>query len=202
MNDDLFENLSPKPGENIDPIELARRDLKSSLPKRFYKSVSVAAGESGFQILLDGRPVRTPQRSLLAAPDETLALAIAGEWSAQVEYIDPAHMPLTRIVNSALDGVAREMDATAAEIVKYAGSDLLCYRADDPEALVAEQVEALGSRAGLDRQSARCAFSSGKWHRLCAPADGCDHEFSSYAREFRRCRGGVVRGPCVWPVCM
>lgn len=139
---DLFENLVPGPGGTIDPFELARRDLKSSLPKRFYKVVGTARQDAGFQILLDGRPVRTPQRTLLAVPDEALAQAIAAEWATQDEHVDPAHMPLTRIVNSALDGVAREMEATAAEIVKYAGSDLLCYRAQDPEILAAAQADA------------------------------------------------------------
>jgi chaperone required for assembly of F1-ATPase len=144
MNDDLESGLVPGANEAvgpkaIDPHAMARRDLKSSLPKRFYKDVTVAELDGAFRILLDGRTVRTPLRNHLAVPGAELANTIAGEWAAQQEYIDPAVMPLTRIVNSALDGVAREEDAVAAEIVKYAGSDLLCYRAGDPEALVEEQ---------------------------------------------------------------
>ncbi|MGE3245515.1 MAG: ATP12 family chaperone protein [Beijerinckiaceae bacterium] len=141
---DLASDLSPAAGENIDPFELARRDMKGSLPKRFYTEAAAAPAEegTGFCILLDGRPVRTPQRNLLLVPGEPLAQALADEWAAQDEHIDPAQMPLTRIVNSALDGVAREMLAVADDIVKYAGSDLLCYRAGEPETLVAEQAAA------------------------------------------------------------
>jgi chaperone required for assembly of F1-ATPase len=139
MPNDLEKDLMPQPGEGVDPIELARRDLKSSLPKRFYKEVTVGQADDGFRVLLDGRPVRTPSRNFLAVPSEPLAQALAEEWAAQVEHIDPGCMPLTRILNSALDGVAREMAAVAADVVKYAGSDLLCYRAGEPESLVADQ---------------------------------------------------------------
>jgi chaperone required for assembly of F1-ATPase len=139
MPNDLEKDLMPQPGEAIDPVEVARRDLKSSLPKRFYKEVTVGEAEDGFRVLLDGRPVRTPSRNFLAVPSADLAQALAEEWAAQAEHIDPGYMPLTRILNSALDGVAREIEAVAADVVKYAGSDLLCYRAGEPESLVADQ---------------------------------------------------------------
>ncbi|MDF2619511.1 MAG: ATPase [Xanthobacteraceae bacterium] len=110
------------------------------LPKRFYKeAAAVPAGEGLFRIELDGRPVRTPGRNLVAVPSETLAQALAAEWQAQGELIDPVSMPMTRLVNSALDGVASAMEEVAGEIARYAGSDLLCYRADSPEKLVALQ---------------------------------------------------------------
>lgn len=113
-----------------------------ALPKRFYKSVTVAtaaAESSGWQVLLDGRPVRTPAKRSLALPSPALAAAVADEWAQQGERIDPARMPLTRIVNAAIDGVAERQAEVAADIVKYAGSDLVCYRADFPDALVARQ---------------------------------------------------------------
>ncbi len=139
MSDDIFRDLLPSHGEKIDPVEMARRDQRKNLPKKFFKEASAQEIDGGFVLALDGRPARTPGRNPLATPSRTLTEAMAAEWNAQGEFIDPATMPITRIVNSALDGVASEMDAVAAEIVKYAGSDLLVYRAGDPPALVAEQ---------------------------------------------------------------
>ncbi len=122
-----------------DAISIVRDASKQTLPKRFYKTVTVEAQDRGFAILLDGRPVRTPKQAQLALPTRAAADILAAEWDAQGENIDPATMPATRLVNAALDGVAHDITATAAEIVKYAGSDLLCYRADEPPALVAAQ---------------------------------------------------------------
>lgn len=139
MREDLIKALLPDPGEPADPRELARRDQKKAFPKRFYKQAAVEAEGAQFALALDGKRARTPARHLLAVPSRSLAEALAEEWNAQGEYIDPGEMPLTRLINSALDGVAKEMTATAAEIVKYAGSDLLCYRATEPETLVCEQ---------------------------------------------------------------
>lgn len=116
--------------------------LRAPLPKRFYKAVTVAPRESGFAIQLDGRGIRTPGKRELIVPVETLAEAIADEWRAQVEHIDPATMPLTRIVNSAIDAVEERKREVADDIVAYAGSDLLCYRAETPDALVRRQAEA------------------------------------------------------------
>lgn len=115
------------------------QDSGRDLPKRFYERAEAAENESGFAVHLDGRPVRTPGRNLVAVPTFALAAELALEWAAQSERIDPWTMPLNRLVNSALDGVAGEMAAVRAEIVKYSGSDLLCYRADGPERLVERQ---------------------------------------------------------------
>jgi chaperone required for assembly of F1-ATPase len=142
------------------PMQRAQRLMRPKLPKRFYKSAEAAKRDGGFCILLDGRPVRTPAKNIVTVPGEKLALALAEEWNAQAEVIDPANMPLTRLVNSAIDGVAREEDAVRAEIVKYAASDLLCYRAEGPPRLVENQrakwdpvldwaEEALGARFRL-----------------------------------------------------
>jgi chaperone required for assembly of F1-ATPase len=120
-------------------MQAAQRLMRPELPKRFYKSAEAVREGQGFAVMLDGRPVRTPAKNMLVVPAEGLALAISEEWNAQSEVIDPATMPLTRLVNSAIDGVAREPDAIRAEIVKYAGSDLLCYRAEEPDKLVARQ---------------------------------------------------------------
>ena len=122
-----------------DASKAAQRFMKPELPKRFYKSAEAAREEDGYTVHLDGRPVRTPAKTPLNVPSEALALALAAEWNAQAEVIDPASMPLTRIVNSTIDGVARDVDAVREEIVRYSGSDLICYRADSPERLVERQ---------------------------------------------------------------
>lgn len=103
------------------------------LPKRFYETVSVAASEEGWRILLDGRPVKTPARAVLAAPCESLAEAIAAEWGAQEKEINPFTMPLTRLASLAVDRMGEVRAAAAAEIAKYARTDLLCYRSETPD---------------------------------------------------------------------
>lgn len=109
------------------------------LPKRFYEKVATAAVEGGYAVHLDGRALRTPAKAPLIVPDESIAAAIAAEWAGQREFINPATMPLTRLVNSALDSVSREPDETRAEILRYAGADMLCYRSEGPDGLVALQ---------------------------------------------------------------
>jgi chaperone required for assembly of F1-ATPase len=111
-------------------------------PKRFYQTVSVDGAAPAFRVLLDGKPMRTPAKRELAVPTQALAEALAAEWEAQGERIDPASMPLTRLVNSAIDGVTGREAEVRAEIARYAGSDLLSYRADGPAELVRRQAEA------------------------------------------------------------
>lgn len=137
---DLAKDMSVDPSERA-PIRAAPRDARPQLAKRFYREVSLAPSDAGFAILLDGKPVRTPARQPLAAPNEALAEALAAEWTAQKEWIDPASMPLTRLFNSAIDGVADHFAEVEADTVKYAGSDLVCYRAAEPEALAAAQAQ-------------------------------------------------------------
>jgi len=116
--------------------------VKRELPKRFYKHVIVAEAEEGYAISLDGRAIRSPAKNLLVLPTSALAEAIAVEWDAETETIDPATMHLTRIANSAIDGVTGSEADLIDEIVKYASNDLLCYRAEHPDQLVKKQVEA------------------------------------------------------------
>ena len=127
---DLFEDLFRQ--APIDPIEAARRGARPQLPRRFYRSASVGEVDGEFRLLLDGRAARTPGRQLLAVPTRALGQALAEEWNAQGEHIDPRKMPLTRLVNSIIDGVRERTAPVAAEIAKYLGSDLLFYRADVP----------------------------------------------------------------------
>lgn len=107
--------------------------------KRFYTNVAVAPGADGFGIALDGRPVRTPARALLALPTQALADAVAGEWRAQGDEIDPGSMVMTGLSNAAIDRIAPDPAAFAQGIAAYGESDLLCYRADDPAPLVTRQ---------------------------------------------------------------
>lgn len=110
--------------------------------KRFWKEVAVIDDDGGWGIALDGRPVRTPQRASLAAPSAALAEAIAAEWRAVGETIDPGAMPMTGLANAAIDLAAPDIAAFAAPVAAYAESDLLCYRDARDAALQAEQVAA------------------------------------------------------------
>jgi chaperone required for assembly of F1-ATPase len=129
--DDIFKN------QPIDPVESARRSVRVSLRKRFYKEAAVTDNA----VTLDGKPVMTPKRRALKAPNSVIALAIAAEWETQRDSIDPGAMPLTRLANAIIDGVADAPEAVRDEIVKYLGSDLVFYRADAPEGLVAKQTQ-------------------------------------------------------------
>ena len=127
----------------LDPIRAARAHMRQAPIKRFYRAVEVREVEGGrHAVTLDGRGARTPGRNALSATSRALMTRVAAEWERQRETIDPADMPLTRLLNSAIDGVARTMAETRAEILRYAGSDLLCYRAEAPETLAERQAEA------------------------------------------------------------
>ena len=116
--------------------------MRRQTVKRFYRVVEVTQEDGSFALILDGRRARTPGRNPLAATSRALMAEVAGEWERQRETIDPADMPLTRLLNSAIDGVAHTMGETRADILRYAGSDLLCYRAEEPDSLVARQADA------------------------------------------------------------
>lgn len=107
--------------------------------KRFWKTVSVVEAGDGFGIALDGKSVRSPYKTLLVVPTRPLAEAIAEEWDAQSGYVRPDAMPLTRMGNSALDKVAPQLAAVLAHLAEYAGTDLLCYRAEQPPTLAMRQ---------------------------------------------------------------
>ena len=133
--DDIFQN------QPLDPTEAARRSMRPQFRRRFYQTVGLDKQPGGYAVLLDGRPVRTPARRALAAPVEPLAQALADEWSAQREVVDPATMPLTRLANSIIDGVADAVEAVQAEVAKFLASDLVCYRAGSPAGLVERQTQ-------------------------------------------------------------
>jgi len=134
MDEELGRGLSadrfkPHPGKQEKP----------PLPKRFYKEAASAPADEGFTVLLDGRRLKTPARKSLYLPTEGLATALAEEWGRQGEHIDPFAMPLTRLANTAIDRVEPQRAAVIDETVKFADTDLLCYRAEFPEALARRQ---------------------------------------------------------------
>lgn len=132
---DLLEEFAEGDG----PMQRAQRAMRPALPKRFYREARAVECDGAFVLELDGRAARTPKKHLLAVPNAALGAALAAEWNALGETIDPAHMPLTRLMNVAIDRVAGEGDAVASDIARYAGSDLVCYRAASPEGLTAAQ---------------------------------------------------------------
>lgn len=140
--------------------------------KRFWKTVTVEPTDAGLGIALDGRPVRTPGRVPLTLPTPALAQAVAGEWSAVEDRLDPRAMPLTGLANAAIDRIAPDPAAFAAGLAAYGESDLLCYRAEDPEPLVARQQAAWDPVLAWARQryDVTFAITAGVMHVVQSPA--------------------------------
>ncbi|MFI5011265.1 MAG: ATP12 family chaperone protein [Hyphomicrobiales bacterium] len=139
LGEDFLESLLGSARSALDPREATRRGAKRVLPKRFWREVTIAQREEGFSVMLDAKLTRTPARHELVVPDRSLAEVVAAEWRALDQEIDPTKMPLTRLVFAAIDAVASLPGPVAAEVVKYAGSDLLCYREAANERLAARQ---------------------------------------------------------------
>jgi chaperone required for assembly of F1-ATPase len=131
---ELFEEVTGQ--SPLDPEEGGRQSTRGPQRKRFYTTAGVAAAQGGFAVTLDGKPVRTPSRRPLVAPTAGIAEAIAAEWAAQKDIIDPMTMPLTRLANSVVDAVVDRVEAVANDVTRYFESDLLFYRAGHPDALV------------------------------------------------------------------
>lgn len=111
--------------------------MSTETPRRFYKSASVS--EDGRGVMLDSRALKTPSGAAFATPTRALAEAIAAEWDAQGEHIAPSTMPLTQLAFAAVDHGAARREELITHVLKYAETDLVCYRADSPEGLVARQ---------------------------------------------------------------
>jgi chaperone required for assembly of F1-ATPase len=107
--------------------------------KRVYKAATSGRAEGGWHVAIDGRPMRTPGRNPLIVPSAALAAAIAAEWDAQQDEVRPATMPLTRLAATAIDRTGPQRHRVVDEVANYAGTDLVCYRADHPPALAARQ---------------------------------------------------------------
>ncbi len=146
----------PEPSD-AGPMRAAQANMRPAPIKRFYAKAEAREDDGLYALALDGRTALTPGKRPLAARRRAIMERVADEWARQGETVDPSDMPLTRLVNSAVDGVAATMAETRAEIVRYVGSDLLCYRAEAPESLAERQraafdpvldwaAEALGAR--------------------------------------------------------
>ncbi|MDO6727735.1 ATP12 family protein [Cognatishimia sp. 1_MG-2023] len=109
--------------------------------KRFWENASYQATEGGLAITLDGRTLKTPAKTPVVVPTQALAEAIAQEWQAQGEQVDPMTMPVTRTANSALDKVALQKAEVADMLADYGGTDLLSYRATEPVELIERQAK-------------------------------------------------------------
>ncbi|MBZ0161200.1 MAG: ATP12 family chaperone protein [Notoacmeibacter sp.] len=151
---------------DADPVRRAQKQMLKPLPKRFYKSADVAPVDDGYAVNLDGKSVKTPARKPLVMPSEAAARLVADEFARQADVIDPATMPVTRLVNTALDGVAADIQAVAEDILRFSASDLLCYRADTPQSLVERQNEAWDPIMGWVRDAlgARFVLAEGVMH--------------------------------------
>jgi chaperone required for assembly of F1-ATPase len=134
---ELFDEAAGK--SPLDPEEMVRRATRVPRRKRFYAHAGVVETPDGFAVTLDNNPIRTPSGRSVVAPVRQIAEAIAAEWDAQQETINPLTMPLTRFANSVVEAVVDRVDAVADDVAKYLGSDLLFYRAGHPEAVAARE---------------------------------------------------------------
>lgn len=158
---DILSDLEQGPIlSDPDPVRRAQILMQTPLPKRFYEHASVADLETGFAVHLDDKSVRTPARQVLLLPSAAAAQIVADEFNAQVKVINPTLMPATRLVNTAIDGIAQDPQAVLEDILRFAANDMMFYRAETPEALVQRQTarwdplidwaETLGARFNLD----------------------------------------------------
>jgi chaperone required for assembly of F1-ATPase len=138
----MREDLAKPQAQPPDPVELARREQRKTLPRRFYEVASVIPRGKSFALALDSKAAKTPAKHDFVLPTRALAEAIAAEWAAQATTIDFAKMPLTRLGFTAIDGVAARMAAVIDDIAKYAETDLVCYRAAEPRSLADAQTAA------------------------------------------------------------
>lgn len=141
MRDELFSMDAKQELSDPDPVRRAQITSKLPLPKRFYKEAAVAERDGGFSVELDGRVVKTPARQNLVLPTRAAAQLIADEFTAQEKEIDPAQMPATRLANTAIDGIVNDPQAVLEDVLRFASSDMLCYRAGSPQRLVQRQTE-------------------------------------------------------------
>lgn len=136
-------------------------------PKRFYKAVTVVESDGGFGVQLDGRNLRTPKARLMVLPTRAAAEQVAAEWAGQGETLEMATMHATRLANTAIETIGGSREGVAEQVSQYAGSDLVCYFAEDPAVLVARQAAAwvpLMARAA-EEEGVRLERCSGILHR-------------------------------------
>ncbi len=135
---EILEDL----GDGNDPTRQVQKGMRQQLPKRFYETAIAGPADGGHGVFLDGKPVRTPARSLFILPTASAASLVAAEFAAQKTEINPSLMPLTRLANTILDGIVPDPQPVAEDIMRFAATDLVCYRASAPQELVALQAQA------------------------------------------------------------
>ena len=145
-------------GDRQSPLDAARRMAAPERQRRFYREATMAEEAGSYALRLDGKAARTPGRHPLAVTSPALAAAIEAEWQGQGEYLDAATMPATRLANTAIDGVAANTQAVRDEIAAYGGTDLLCYRAGEPEGLVERERAAWDPILAAAEQRLGCRF--------------------------------------------
>jgi chaperone required for assembly of F1-ATPase len=145
--------------------------MAAEKPKRFYEAATAAPLEGGFGVMLDARTLRTPAGARLVLPSRALADLLAEEWAAQGVVIDHASMPATRLAFTAADRIGQVRAATAAEIARQAGADLLCYFADAPQSLTRRQETLWGPLLAWAEAQLGLRFgrASGVLHRAQPP---------------------------------
>ncbi len=158
MTRDQWDTSSSAANDNMVP-KTGAVPLDCHLPRRFYKEAGFKKMSNGYAILLDARPIKTPLKAELRLPAESLAKAIVKEWQTQQDVIDPRCMPLTRLANTAIDRVLGYEREIVDEIIHYARSDLLCYRAGTPAGLVDKQSVAWDPLLAWAEQELRAKMS-------------------------------------------
>ncbi len=162
MRDLIFDLEQGAHLSDPDPKRRAQIQMRTPLPKRFYKATGTEPAENGFAVTLDGKVALTPGRARLVLPTDAAARLVADEFAAQGTEIDPVSMPVMRLANMAIDGVARDPGAVADDILRFASSDLLFYRADGPERLVARQAQAWDPVLAWAREAIGARFRLGE----------------------------------------
>src|SRR5258706_9042597 len=157
---DLFEDIFKN--APLDPTQAARRAVRPHLRRRFYQQADVEEADGEFRIVLDGRLVKTPARRTLATPKRALAQALAAEWNAQRDVIDPAKMPLTRLANTIIDGVIDSPSPVRLDVERYLACDLVFYRAPGPAGLVMRQGRAWDPVLAWAREALCAGFVLGE----------------------------------------
>lgn len=173
--------------------------------KRFYKKAGVADVSGGYGVSLDGRPVRTPGKAILALPNSALAKAVAGEWLAQGEEVETNSMPLMRLACTAIDRVAPQREAIIDEVAGYGGTDLLCYWAGHPAELQRRQAatwqpvldwaaRALGAPLAVTEGVVHVTQEEPALAQLRAAAEAYDHWMLAALRAATTVTGSLVLG--------
>ncbi len=174
MRDILNDLEDGKYLSDPDPVRRAQIQMKTHLPKRFYNAVSVVPADEKFAVHLDGKPVRTPAKALLALPTEKAASLVAGEFEAQEDVIDPVVMPVMRLVNTALDGVAADPQAVLEDILRFARQRHAVLPRGCAARACGQPERALGPGAGLGALGAWRSLQPCRRSGPCRAAAGID----------------------------